>query len=44
MPAKSGINIWKKEITDMEKCNLLIKNAVVMTDYETVKNGMDIAV
>ena len=28
----------------MEKCNLLIKNAVVMTDYETVKNGMDIAV
>ncbi len=28
----------------MEKCNLLIKNAVVMTDYETVKKGMDIAV
>lgn len=28
----------------MEKCNLLIKNAVVMTDYETVKSGMDIAV
>lgn len=28
----------------MEKCDLLIKNAVVMTDYETVKYGMDIAV
>lgn len=28
----------------MEKCNLLIKNTIVMTDYETVKNGMDIAV
>ena len=28
----------------MEKCDLLIKNAVVMTDYETVEYGMDIAV
>ena len=28
----------------METCNLLIKNAIVMTDYETVQNGMDIAV
>lgn len=28
----------------MEKCNLLIKNAIVMTDYETIQNGMDIAV
>ena len=28
----------------MEKCDLLIKNAIVMTDYETVEYGMDIAV
>ena len=28
----------------MEKCDLLIKNAVVMTYYETVEYGMDIAV
>lgn len=28
----------------METCNLLIKNAIVMTNYETVENGMDIAV
>ncbi len=28
----------------MEKCDLLIKNAVVMTDYEMVEYGMDIAV
>lgn len=28
----------------MEKCDLLIKNAVVMTDYETVEYEMDIAV
>lgn len=28
----------------MEKCDLLIKNAGVMTDYETVEYGMDIAV
>lgn len=28
----------------MEKCNLLIQNAIVMTNYETVENGMDIAV
>ncbi len=28
----------------MEKCSLLIKNTIVMTDYETVKKGMDIAV
>lgn len=28
----------------MEKCNLLIRNAIVMVNYETVENGMDIAV
>lgn len=28
----------------MKKCDLFIKNAVVMTDYQTVKTGMDIAV
>lgn len=28
----------------MEKCSLFIKNTIVMTDYETVKKGMDIAV
>ena len=28
----------------MERCSLLIKNAVVMTDHETVEYGMDIAV
>lgn len=28
----------------MEKCSLFIKNTTVMTDYETVKKGMDIAV
>ncbi len=28
----------------MKKCNLLIKNTIVMTDYETLKKGMDIAV
>lgn len=28
----------------MEHCSLLIKNAVVMTDHETIEYGMDIAV
>lgn len=28
----------------MIKCDLLIKNTVVMTDYETVKTGMDIGI
>lgn len=28
----------------MEKCSLFIKNTIVMTDYKTVKKGMDIAV
>lgn len=28
----------------MEKCSLLIENTTVMTDYETVQTGMDIAV
>lgn len=28
----------------MGKCDLLIKNAIVMTNYETIENGMDIAV
>lgn len=28
----------------MEKCSLLIKNAIVMTNYETVQNGMDIVI
>lgn len=28
----------------MEKCNLLIKNAIVMTNYETIENDMDIAI
>lgn len=28
----------------MEKCDLLIQNTIAVTDYETVKNGVDIAV
>ncbi len=28
----------------MTKCDLLIRNIAVMTDYETIKTGMDIAV
>ena len=28
----------------MQKCDLLIQNTIVMTNYETVQMGMDIAV
>ena len=28
----------------MTKCSILIKNTIVMTDYETIKTGMDIAI
>lgn len=28
----------------MDRCDLLIQNTTVMTDYETIKTDMDIAV